>query len=122
MKRSLLALTAVVALAAGTMSTSLAQETTAGPASHPLPLVGGQTATPPQGTVPSAMSEQPARVSPVPPGPLQPGPPAGVQGAATLSNAVLVTGGVAVTGAVVCALTCYSSSTSTTTSTVATHR
>jgi hypothetical protein len=53
---------------------------------------------------------------------LQPGPPAGEQRAEYLSNGEMIAGGVALTAVIVCALTCFSSSSSTTTSTVATHR
>jgi hypothetical protein len=124
MRRSLLALSAAVALAAASVSNTLAQETTTGPAAHPVPAIAGQSATQPSGGVSSggATSEEAAPLPPAQREPLQPGPPAGEQRAEFLSTGAMIAGGVAITAVIVCALACFSNTSSTTTSTVVQHR
>lgn len=92
---------------------------------HPQPVIQGQSTTPvapPGGIDQAGVATPPAPASAESAAPLPPGPPAGAQRAAELSNVDLVAGGVAITAVVVCALACFSRSTSTTTSTTPVHR
>jgi hypothetical protein len=95
----------------------------ASPNTHPAPILQGQSTTPaaPPGGIDQAGVATPAAAPPAPAGPLPPGPPAGDQQAQNFSNAELIAGGVAITAVVVCAIACFSNSTSATTSTTAHH-
>ncbi|HEX4079872.1 MAG TPA: hypothetical protein VHX61_13475 [Rhizomicrobium sp.] len=101
---------------------SFAQEQN-GPNAHPEPILEGQSTTPaaPSGGVNQQGIATPTAVPAPPPGPLPPGPPAGDERAAYLSDNALIAGGVAVTAIVVCAIACFSNSSSTTTSTTVVH-
>ncbi|HEY3777075.1 MAG TPA: hypothetical protein VGL35_03380 [Rhizomicrobium sp.] len=95
-----------------------------GPNGHSQPILQGESTTPeaPRGGIDQAgVATPPAVPAADASNPLQPGPPAGYNRAATLSNADLIAGGVAVTAIIVCAIACFSSSSSTTTSTTAVH-
>ncbi|MGH6890122.1 MAG: hypothetical protein ACREHF_13160 [Rhizomicrobium sp.] len=114
---------AVFAAAVIASAPSFAQQES-GPNGHPQPIVQGQSTTPiaPPGGIDQAGVATPNAAGPATATqPLQPGPPAGPDRAATLSNADLITAGVAITALVVCAIACLSNSSATTTSTTATH-
>lgn len=114
-------------IAAAVLATApcFAQQESGPNGDHPQPVLQGQSSTPvaPPGGIDQAGVATPPAPAPVEAaGPLSPGPPAGEERAAELSNTDLIAGGVAVTAIIVCALACFSNSSSTTTSTTATHR
>lgn len=120
--RRWIAVTTAAALL-GVSAPSFAQPQAA-PNTHPAPIVQGQSETPvaPPGGSDQAGVATPAAPAPPSSGPLPPGPAAGDQRATGLSDTELIIGGVAITAIVVCALACFSNSSSTTTSTTVTHR
>jgi hypothetical protein len=122
--RRLLVTISIAALMGTGIAPAWSQETTSGPTAHPMPIVQGQTTVPSGGiTSGGAATEATAPpTSPPPPAPLPAGPPAGQQQAEFLSNPAMITGAVAATAIIVCALTCFSHSSGTTTSTTIQHR
>lgn len=112
----------VAALFAG--APSFAQQES-GPNGHPEPILQGQTTTPvaPPGGIDQAGVATPSAVpSAEATEPLTPGPAAGPARAAALSSVAFIGMGVAVSAAIVCALACFSNSSTTTTSTTPIHR
>jgi hypothetical protein len=104
---------------------SLAQQEQGAANVHPQPILQGQSTTPaaPAGGIDQAgVATPPAQFSIAAAAPLPPGPPAGEQRAAELSNVDMIAGGAAITAIIVCAIACFSSSSTSTTSTTATHR
>ena len=121
--RRFLSAISIVAILAGGVAPAWPQETTGGPAAHPVPIMQGQTATSSGGiTSGGAAAEAPAPAPPPEPlPPLQPGPPAGPQQAEFYAGPGFILGAAAATAIVVCALACFSHSTSSTTSTTVQH-
>ena len=120
--RRFLATVSIAALLAASTLPAWPQETTEGPAAHPVPIVHGQSATPSGGiSSGGAPTEAPAPSPAPPPASIPPGPPAGPQQAEYLSNGPLIAGAIAATAIVVCAITCFGHSSSTTTSTNVQH-
>lgn len=119
MHRNLFALALATSMFGANVTASVAQKTS-GAVAQPARLAQGESggaAT--SGGVASAgaASETPAPPPTAGAPELQPGPPAGEHQAMSLSTDELIAGGVAVTALVVCAIACFSNSSSTTTST-----
>lgn len=121
--RKLLAAVSIAALMAAGATPAWPQETTSGPTAHPVPIIEGQSATPSGGIASGgAATEAPAPLPPAEPAaPLPPGPPAPPQQAELLSSGPFIVGAAAATAIIICALTCFSHATSTTTSTTVQH-
>ena len=120
--RRFLAVLSVAAVLGGGIMPAWPQESTEGPAAHPVPILQGQSATPSGGiTSGGAATEAPIPPAPPPPAPLPPGPPAGPQQAEFYSSPTFLLGAAAATAIVVCAIACFGHSTSTTTSTTVQH-
>jgi hypothetical protein len=114
---------AILAVALIASAPSFAQQES-GPTVRPQPVLQGQSTmpeAPPDGIDQAGAASTSAVPAPEASNPLHPGPPAGYNRAATLSDVDLIAGGVAVTAIIVCAIACFSRSSSTTTSTTAVH-
>jgi hypothetical protein len=121
MSKALLSVVAAAALLSVAVRPSLAQEITQ-PAAQPVPVLAGQSGgagTSGGSTSGGATARAPAAEAPAEP--LPAGPPAGPQQAAFFANPLIIGGAVAVTAIVICAIVCFSHSSSTTTSTNVTH-